>query len=79
MGIETAAPVVAAAEVVAAVEVELPHVLAHGVAPNAAARSEADVVIDAAIVHERARPEVSSPWLRRQVESSTSCLRPRRW
>ena len=45
-------------EAVAAVEVELPHVLAHRVAPDPTAGAEADVVVDDTVVDQGALPEV---------------------
>ena len=54
-----AAVVVAGLEIVPAIEVELPHVLAHRVPPHAAAGAIADVVVDLAVVDERAVPEVA--------------------
>ncbi len=40
----------------ASVEVELPHILAHGVSPDAAAGAVADVVINLAVVNHRSVP-----------------------
>ena len=42
----------------ALVELEFPHVLAHGITPRAAARAKVDMVIDLAVVDERAGPFV---------------------
>ncbi len=53
--------VVEGLEFVAAVEVELPHVLAHGVTPGAAAGSIADMVVHLAVVDQRALPTVLAP------------------
>ena len=50
--------VVACLKRVAAVEVELPHILAHRVAPHAAPSAVADVVVNLAVVYERALPLV---------------------
>ena len=52
------AVVVAGLEVVSAIEVELPHVLAHGVPPHAAAGAKANVVVHHAVVHQRSMPQV---------------------
>src|SRR5215468_11072608 len=38
----------------AAIEIELPHVLAHGVTPLAPARAEADMIINATVSHDGA-------------------------
>jgi len=56
-GVRTA-EVVARLQVVAARKVELPHVLAHGVPPLAAARAVANMVIDLAAGHNGARVAV---------------------
>ena len=53
-----AAVVVGGAQAVAFVEVNFPHVFAHGMAPDAAARAEAHVVVDDSIDHECAGVEV---------------------
>ena len=52
-------PIVAWLKVMSAVHVELPHILNHRVAPDAAARAEVDVIIDLAVVHERSKPGIS--------------------
>src|SRR5882757_1924061 len=49
---------VAGLELVVAVKGELPHVLAHGVAPNAAAGSIGDVVVNFPVIDEGAAPEI---------------------
>src|SRR6185503_20468105 len=52
------APVVAHLDVVPAVEVELPHVLHHGITPDAPASAIMDVIEHLAVVHQRAQPLV---------------------
>src|SRR2546421_11663578 len=52
------AKVVAGLEVVSFIELEFPHVLAHGVAPGAAASAKVDMVVDLAVVDESAAPFV---------------------
>ena len=49
-GLVPPAEIVAGLEAVPAQEVELPHVLAHGVPPDTAAHAEVDVVVDVAVV-----------------------------
>src|SRR5207247_4351994 len=45
-------------EVVAAVQVELPHVLHHGVTPHPAARAVVDMVIHLTVRHQRPGPAI---------------------
>ena len=50
--------IVAGLKLVVAVEGKLPHVLAHRIAPDAAAGSIGDVVVDFAVVYEGSSPEI---------------------
>ena len=50
--------IVAGLEVVPALEIHLPHVFAHGVSPHSTSGAVADVVVDVAVVDERAVPLV---------------------
>src|SRR5688572_30625012 len=56
-----AAVVVSWLELVVSIEIELPHVLAHGVAPDAAARPEVDVLVNPAVIDEGSGPRVLAP------------------
>ena len=56
-----AAPVVAHLQIVTAIEIELPHVLAHRVTPHAAARTIANVIEHLAVIHQRAAPLIKIP------------------
>src|SRR5512147_591195 len=50
------APIVTHFEVVATVRIELPHVLDHGIAPDSATHPVANMVINLAVIHDRAAP-----------------------
>ncbi len=52
------AVVITGLEFVPTIEVELPHVLAHGVAPDATTGSITNVVVDVAVVDERPIPQI---------------------
>ena len=54
--LEFLSPIVARVQVVSAVQVKLPHVLHHRVAPHAATGAVVDVVVHLSVVHERAGP-----------------------
>src|SRR3954466_4480334 len=58
LGFVGIAVIVVGLKAVVAVEVELPHVLAHRVAPDAAAGSIVDVVVDFAVVNKSANPGI---------------------